>query len=136
MTYAEVEKEIDRAEQEWMDAVKRQDAAALDRLIADDFLIASDSLARKLGDKKLYVEDLLASGAVKDGSASFERIKLRVYGNTGIVNSIFKFQVTIAGKEYSGEFLTTAVWVKNGEQWQYVTSHSHRLSDSGNLENR
>ena len=130
MTYSEVEKEIDKVQQEWMDAVKRQDAFALDRMIADDFLIAGESLAGKLGDKKMYVADLLASGAVENGSASFDRIMLRAYGNTAIVNSIFQFEVTIEGKEHSGKFLTTAVWVKNGDQWQYVTIHSHSLTDS------
>ena len=44
MTDSQVEKEIDRVEQELIDAARRQDAAALDRIGADDFLITSDTM--------------------------------------------------------------------------------------------
>jgi ketosteroid isomerase-like protein len=117
-------------EQELIDAMDKQDAATLDRTIADDFVIAGETLSDKLGDKKLYLADCLASGQVEGGSASYDRMKLRVYGNTAIVTSIFKYQVTIAGKDYSGAFLATRVWVKNSEQWQLVNVHSHRLADT------
>lgn len=130
MTFLEVEQEINTVQQELINAMERQDSAALDRLIADDFLITGETMADKLGDKQLYVADLMASGAVEDGSASSDRLKLRVYGNTAIVNSIFQYQVTIEGKEYSGRFLSTNVWIKNGEQWQLVTTHSHRLAET------
>jgi ketosteroid isomerase-like protein len=130
MTFLEVEHEINSVEQELINAMERQDAAALDRLIADDYLITGETMAGKLGDKQLYVADCLASGAVKDGSASRDRLKLRVYGDTAITNSIFQYQVTIEGKEYSGRFLSTSVWVKNGEQWQLVSVHSHRLAET------
>jgi ketosteroid isomerase-like protein len=130
MTDSEVEKEIDKVEQELIDAVTRKDAATLDRLIADDFLIVGETLAEKLGDKQLYVADCLATGPIENASASDERLKLRVYGDTVIVNLIFKYHVTIAGKEYGGAFFATRVWVKNGEQWQLVTVHSHRLAET------
>jgi ketosteroid isomerase-like protein len=129
MTYAEVEKEIDSVEQELIDAVRNQDAATLDRIISDDFLITGETLGEKLADKKLYVADCLASGAAEVVSASYDRIKLRVYGDTAIVNSILKYQVTIEGKEYSGAFLGTRVWIKNDGQWRLVTTHSHRLAE-------
>jgi ketosteroid isomerase-like protein len=131
MTHSEVEKEIDRVEQELIDALEQKDAAALDRIITDDFVIAGETLADKLGDKELYLGDCLASGPIEKASASYDRMKLRVYGNTAIVNSIFKYQVTIEGKEYSGAFLATRVWVKNDEHWQLVTVHSHRLAETG-----
>lgn len=78
MTHSEVEKEIGRVEQELIDAVDQKDAATLDRIIADDFLTAGETLADKLGDKKLYVGDCLGSGPIEGGSASYDRMKLRV----------------------------------------------------------
>jgi hypothetical protein len=89
-----------------------------------------ETLAEKLGDKQLYVADCLGSGPIENASASDDRLKLRVYGDTVIVNLIFKYQVTIAGKEDGGAFFATRVWVKNGEQWQLVTVHSHRLAET------
>jgi ketosteroid isomerase-like protein len=129
MTYSEVEREIDSVEQELIDAMSEQDGATLDRLISDDFLITGEPLGEKLADKKLYVADCLASGAAEAVSASYDRIKLRIYGNTAIVNSILKYQVKIEGKEYDGAFLATRVWIKNDEEWRLVTTHSHRLTD-------
>jgi ketosteroid isomerase-like protein len=128
MIYSEVEKEIDSVEQELIDAMRKQDAATLDRIISDDFLITGESLGEKLADKNLYIADCLASAAAEVTSASYDRIKLRVYGMTAIVNSIFKYQVKIEGKEYGEAFLATSVWIKNDEQWRLVTTHSHRLT--------
>jgi hypothetical protein len=129
MTYSEVEREIDSVEQELIDSMRKQDAATLDRIISDDFVITGESLGEKLADKKLYVADCLAPGAAEAVSGSYDRIKLRVYGNTVIVNSILKYQVKIEGKEYGGAFLATRVWIKDGEQWRLVTTHSHRLAE-------
>jgi hypothetical protein len=67
MTDSQVEKEIDSVEQELIDAARRQDAAALDRIVADDFLITCDTMADKLGDKKLYLAECLASGTIEGG---------------------------------------------------------------------
>jgi ketosteroid isomerase-like protein len=129
MTYAEAEREIDSVEQELIDAICNQDAATLERIISDDFVITGEPLGEKLADKQLYVADCLASGAAEVVSASYDRIKLRVYENTAIINSILKYQVKIEGKEYDGAFLATRVWIKNDEQWRLVTTHSHRLTD-------
>jgi ketosteroid isomerase-like protein len=127
MTYAEAEREIDSVEQELIDAICNQDAATLERIISDDFVITGEPLGEKLADKQLYVADCLASGAAEVISASYDRVKLRVYGMTAIVNSIFKYQVKIEGKEYGEAFLATSVWIKSDEQWRLVTIHSHRL---------
>jgi ketosteroid isomerase-like protein len=129
MTHSEIEREIDSVEQELIDAMHRHDAATLDRIISDDFLITGESLGEKLADKRLYIADCLASGAAEVISASYDRVKLRVYGNTAIVNSIFKYQVKIEGKEYGEAFLATSVWIKSDEQWRLVTTHSHRLAE-------
>lgn len=130
MTFKDVEKEIDMVEQELADAVTQHDAAALDRMIADDFVIVGETLGEKLGDKKLYVGDCLGAGPIESGSGSYDRVKLSVYRDTAIVNSIFKYQITIAGKEYRESFFSTRVWFKNGEQWQLVSCHSHRLAET------
>jgi ketosteroid isomerase-like protein len=129
MTHSEIEREIDSVEQELIDAMHRHDAATLDRIISDDFLITGESLGEKLADKRLYIADCLASGAAEVISASYDRVKLRVYGNTAIVNSIFKYQGKIEGKEYGEAFLATSVWIKSDEQWRLVTTHSHRLAE-------
>ncbi|MCI0665647.1 MAG: nuclear transport factor 2 family protein [Acidobacteria bacterium] len=129
MTYSEVEKEIDRVEQELIDAVGRKDADALDRLVSDDFVITGETLGETLADKKIYVADCLATGEAEGGSASYDRMKFLVYGNTAIVISKFKYQVKISGKEYSGAFLATRIWVKNDDQWQLIATHSHQLAE-------
>ena len=90
MTYSEVEREIDAVEKEMIDAVSTKDAAALDRIISDDFVITGETLVETLADKKLYLADCLGTGQVEGGSASNDRLKLLVYENTAIVNSKLK----------------------------------------------
>jgi ketosteroid isomerase-like protein len=101
MTHSEIEREIDSVEQELIDAMCKQDAATLDRIISDDFLITGEPLGEKLADKKLYIADCMAFGAAKAISASYDRVKLRAYGNTAIVNSILKYQIKVEGKGIS-----------------------------------
>lgn len=53
----QIEQEITRLEREWMDAIRRQDASALDHVIADDCLFAGGLPEGQLADKRLYIEN-------------------------------------------------------------------------------
>jgi ketosteroid isomerase-like protein len=57
----------------------------------------------------------------------FDKIQVRVYGNTAVVNSWFHQDATANGKDWSGDFLITDVWVKKNENWQVVARHASWL---------
>lgn len=122
----QIELEITRLEREWIEAIRRQDAPALAHIVADDCLFARGVPEGQLADKRLYSEDTLRS-VPEEVAYSYDRVRLRIYQQTAIVNSIFKFQAVVAGTEASGAYLLTDVWMKRGEGWQVVMRHSSPL---------
>jgi hypothetical protein len=120
---AGIQQEIIALSHEWMKAVGQRDEAVLDRIIADDFLIAGWLPDGKLGDKQFYIEDCLKPVDIKDATYSYDQWNTRIYGNMAIVNCRFECHALIAGKEWGGAFLFTDVWAKrNG--WQVLARHS------------
>ena len=116
-TTAGVEDEIKKMEMERAAAAVKADTATLERMTADDYtfinrrgqlLTKADTMSRlKSGDIKLTAND------VSD-------LKVRVYGNTAVVNGRVDVKGTMAGKDSSGPVLFTRVYVKKDGRWQSV----------------
>ena len=120
----QVEQEIIKLTHEWLKAVGQRDFATLDRIIADDFLIAGWLPEGQLGDKKLYLEDCMRPVDWQQPTYSYERWQFRVYNNIVIANCIFKFQALVGGKEWGGVFLITYVWINRSGSWQVTICHT------------
>jgi hypothetical protein len=98
---------------EWIDAEGKKDGAALDRLLADDFVgIAPSGKVTK----KMVVPDPKGEG----GGLSFtgDDFIAKIYGDMGIVfgNGTWK-------ETDKGTLCFTLAFVKRGERWQIVTVH-------------
>ena len=126
-TDKQTEQEILELAHEWMEAIGRRDAAMLDKIIADDFVLTGWSADGQLTDKKSYLEDCLRPVNVENASYRYERLKFRTYGDTVIVNCTFSSRAIVGGKEWGGDFLLTDVWVREDGQWRVVTRHSNPL---------
>ena len=119
-----IEQEIIKLTHEWMDAVGQRDLAALERILADDFLIAGWLPDGRLGDKPFYVDDCLMPVEIEQAKYSYDRWQFRIYDRVVIVNCILECHALVAGKEWGGVFLNTHVWIKREDSWQVVTCHS------------
>jgi ketosteroid isomerase-like protein len=119
---AQIEKRLATLERRWMEAVKLRDDAALKRLLADDFTLTSARSAGDLVGKTQYIENTLRDW--KLDAYSFDKLTVRVYGDTAIVHAWYKQQATVGGKAWNGDFLLTDVWVKQGRRWQVVSRHA------------
>jgi hypothetical protein len=98
---------------EWIDAERRKDGAALDRLLADDFVgIAPSGKVTK----KMVVPDPKGPG----GGLSFtgDDFVANIYGDMGIV-----FGNGTWTAQDQGTLCFTLAFVKRGERWQIVTVH-------------
>jgi hypothetical protein len=122
------EREIVDLAHEWIEAVARRDRAALERILAADFLIAGWLPDGRLGDRELYIEDCLTPVAAEQPSYRFDRWKVRCYGETAIVNCVFECHVLVNGEPWGGQFLFTDVWVRQDGRWRAATRHSSALS--------
>jgi len=113
-------------ETQWMTAWKNKDVATVRKILSDDFTLTSSLSSGDLVDKEGWIAKL----AIYDCKAfRFDKIQVRVYDNTAVVNSWFHQDATANGKDWSGNFLITDIWVKKDEYWQVVARHASWLQN-------
>lgn len=120
-TTAQIEKRVLSLESKLMEAVKLRDAAALNRLLADDFVAAGVNLTGTQPDKMRFIDYALKNLELK--SYNLEKTTVRAYPTTAIVTFNYKRTASVAGAAADGDFVVTDVWVKNGNKWQAVSHH-------------
>jgi len=114
-----VEQTIKTLTEQWRQALLKGDAAAYDKLTANDFITIGT--AGKSFTKAEIVE-LLKSGKLKYDAYDYSNIKVRVYGDTALVNCMLSQKGHIGDRELiAGPFLVVLVWAKPKGQWQTVS---------------
>src|ERR1044071_378217 len=99
----QTEQEIKELAHEWLDAIPLRDAATLDRIIADDFLISGWQPEGRLADKRFYIEDCLKPVDIQEGSYRCDRWTVRMYGDAAVVNCVLDIHAVVAGHQWGGE---------------------------------
>ena len=124
LTLTIMEKLFIELENRWMTAWKNKDVETARKILSDDFTLTSSLSSGALVDK----EDWLSKLEVYDcKDFRFDKIQVRIYENTSVVNSWFHQDATANGKDWSGDFLITDVWVKKKDDWQVVSRHASWL---------
>jgi ketosteroid isomerase-like protein len=109
---------------EWDRAMVANDAAAIGRFMADDWvIIGSDG---SVGDKATFL-GLIRSGMLSHDVMESAEMEVRVYGSTGVVISR-----GISGGRYQGRPFreierVSCVFVRESGRWQCVLTHLSRL---------
>jgi ketosteroid isomerase-like protein len=112
-------------EREWDEALVAEDVNALNRILANDFVISGTDFT-----KEAYLE-MIKKPEFRYTSASKENIKVKVYGNTAVV--IARHSISSEyGKNYArgSTYSMMNVWVIEGSQWRVVATSA----DSINIE--
>ncbi|SRR6266478_1969784 len=100
--------------QEWIDAENRVDRAALDRIIADDFLGTGPR-----GVTVSKTDVIPGEGSGGHGLAiSGQNIKVRVFGDTAIATGR-----GVPKAQDQPELRFTVVFVRRADRWQMVAGH-------------
>jgi ketosteroid isomerase-like protein len=111
------EQEIRALEQERNQAILNGDAAVLERMTSDDYTFIT--LRGELRTKAEIVQGF-QSGSFKYEARTISDLKVRVYGDTAIVNGRSSQKGVENGKDYSGDYLFTRVYVKQKGRWVTV----------------
>ncbi|HYJ90819.1 MAG TPA: nuclear transport factor 2 family protein [Pyrinomonadaceae bacterium] len=115
-----VEQTVRQLDNERIQAQIHADAAALDRLYADDFIgIGPSGTVRT----KPQVLSDFTSGRLKFRSITTDDVQVRVYGNTVVETGISTMDGDDAGKVVPRDNRFTRVWVKRKARWQLVANH-------------
>ncbi|HEX8557477.1 MAG TPA: nuclear transport factor 2 family protein [Pyrinomonadaceae bacterium] len=117
------EQEVRKLEREWLDAYEQRDAAAMDRIVADDFTITFPNGGMQ---KKSHIIAGLKA-PVREGQPVYkfhtENVESRSYGDTVILIGRVVTESTQAGKSVREASRYTDTYVRRRGRWQVVASH-------------
>jgi len=106
---------------EYQAAVKRNDVAAMDRILADDFMLVT-------GRGKAYTKaDLLEEA--RGGRMVYERQEdtqqtVRLWGDTAVITALLWEKGTNAGKPFDYKVWFSDTYVRTPKGWRYVFGQS------------
>jgi uncharacterized protein (TIGR02246 family) len=111
------EQQIKNLEDERNRAIVSGDAAALERMTTDDYTFIT--LRGELRSKSEIVKGF-QSGSFKYDARTISDLNVRVYGDTAIVTGRSTQKGSEYGKDYSGDYRFTRVYVKQNGHWLTV----------------
>jgi ketosteroid isomerase-like protein len=113
-------------EREWSDADVKKDVAALTRIMADDWT-GIDFQGAVLTKAQALGEVAKQSDATETSTTTLGQMKVRIFGNTAIVSGTEIETSQYRGKDSSGKYIWTDVFVQHKGRWQAVSSQSTKL---------
>ena len=113
------EQAIRQLDQQWVDAYLRRDAAALGRILADDWVQTNPD--GSVGDKAQELADL-GSGAIAFEAFETEDVRVRFFGEVALADGRAVVKGIFKGQDASGRYRFLDVYVKRGDQWQAVAT--------------
>jgi ketosteroid isomerase-like protein len=124
----EDEKTVAALDKEYQAAVEKNDAATMDRILADDFILVT-------GRGKVFTKaDLLADARSKTTTyehQSDSEQKVRVWGDTAVVTALLWCKGTSEGKPFDYKLWFSDTYVRTPTGWRYVFGQaSTRMTDS------
>jgi len=130
----EARQEIERLEEQARQAALKGDAGFLEKYLAPDYLaIMGNGRAHGRADEIQSRQ----SGSVTYQTIDVHELKIRMYGDTAVCNSLASVKLTaqekgyktVYNKEYAGDYRFTRVWVKQGGEWKIVSLQSTKAGD-------
>jgi ketosteroid isomerase-like protein len=104
-------------EEEWDRAIVSNDATAIGRFVADDWVIIGPE--GQVIDQVRFLS-VIESGALKHESMKSEEVRVRVYGDTAILTARTKSKGEFAGQAFATDERSTSVYSKIEGRWQCV----------------
>ena len=117
--------EIDQLEEDWRNAILKDDAAAMQALLADDYM--GITAFGTLQSKDDMVESLRSGRRHLTTLVLYDR-KVRFYGATALVNSTAEVEGVSPDGNVSGNYRYTHVYVRDAQgHWKIVSTEASRV---------
>lgn len=113
--------DISRLESVWNDAHLRGDAAALDRLWADDLVVVVPKMTPLSKPEAL---EFVRGGRMKFLRYESSELAVRVYGDTAVATGRLRRSRERGGQVVDDDWRFTKVYVRRAEAWRAVAFHA------------
>ena len=109
----------------WMESYVNGEVAFLEQYLAEEYVSTFPDGA--VLDKKGEIHALL-SGAIALHAMHASAMTVRVYGDAAVITGESTIKARVKGRDESGQFRFTDVWIKQGERWLAVASQVTRIA--------
>ena len=116
--------ELRQIENDWVDAVKNRNAERLADILADNWVGLGWNGKRM--DKAKSLADMKSPGNSLD-NIEMGHMTVRIFGNTAVVTGSDTEKSMEDGKDSSGKYLWTDVFVKQNGKWRAVASQTTKV---------
>jgi ketosteroid isomerase-like protein len=119
-----IEQELLKANQAYDQALVRGDAAALDRMYADEFVYTTfDGAVRDKTQQLSFTK----SGDLRLESGKSDDVRIPIYENAAVMTGRFTAKGKFKGKNLDILERYTAVWVKQDGRWLLVAEQGNEI---------
>lgn len=109
-------------ERAWLNAEKNHDAAAFEKIVADDWIAISPD-----GKSQTKAERAAEIKAAHTTSATMGDMKVRIFGNTAVVTGTDEEITMEDGKKPGDHYVWTDVFLKRNGRWLAVASQTGQI---------
>jgi len=129
---ARAEEEVRRLERQWLDAYEQKDPEAMNRIVAEDFIITFPNGAMQT--KPQLMAMIKAPGRASETQMRFhtEDVRSRAYGDTVILTGRVVTEYERDGKTVTERSRYTDTYVRRDGRWQVVASHLSKVEEGKN----
>jgi ketosteroid isomerase-like protein len=120
-----MQQEILKLEREFSQAIVNNDAEAVGKFLADDWIIVDPDGG--IIDKERFL-GVIKSGALTHEMMESEDTRVRIYGDTAIVTALTTTRGKFSGQAFTTQERATDVFVKQNGRWQCALSHLTRFT--------
>jgi ketosteroid isomerase-like protein len=122
------EKAVATLDTEYQAAVKNNDVATMDRILADDFMLVTG--LGKTYSKKDLLEEARSKRVIYEHQEDINQ-KVRVWGDTAVVTALLWAKGTEDGKPFDYKLWFSDTYVRTQNGWRYVLAQaSTRLQNT------
>jgi ketosteroid isomerase-like protein len=119
-----MEEELLKIEEEFAEAIIKNDLEGIGRLVTDDWIIIDPN--GEIVDRTRFIE-VIKSGALTHDMMESEDCRIRVYRDSAVVTAVTRTKGKFMGQEFSTQERATDVFVKRDGRWRCVLTHLTRL---------
>ena len=120
-----IQEELLTLEKDFSQAIVKNDAEAIGRFLADDWIIIDPDGGTI--DKSRFL-GVIKSGALTHEMMESNDIRVRIYGDTAVVTGLTTTKGKFSGQDFTTQERATDVFVKQNGRWQCVFSQLTRFT--------
>jgi ketosteroid isomerase-like protein len=118
---------VENLEETWREAILKQDATAMNSLLADDYMGISATGLLRTKDQTIAN---LSAGRAHFTVLDISDRKVRFYGKTALVTSLAEVHGTSSDGDVTGSYRYTHVYVRDAQGgWRIVSSEASRIRE-------